>query len=476
MIGAFVWDWVDQGIVRKAEDGTKYWLYGGDFGDKINDGNFCINGVITPDRQPKPATWEAKKVMQPISMEAFDLLNGRINVKNWHHFKNLKGYEVSWQLLENGSVIQKGTLDPVDLPAGEENNVRIKFEEPELKAGAEYYLQIFFELANATAWGDKGHIVAWEEFKMPFKTPVKSALDLSSAADLDMSNSGDLITVTGEDFSASFDKNEGTLTSYIVNGVNVIRQPLLPNFWRPYTDNDEGTGMLRRQEIWKDAGTERTNIEVGDYKIDGKTARVTVEMDLPKVNGHLVIYYTILANGVLNVDYEFTPGSGLADLPRVGMQMQIPSEYDNVKWYGKGPHATYWDRQLGAATGIYEASVKKDYFHYVRPQESNNKWATRWAMLTDKEGNGLLISSDQHLSFSAWPYSMDDIEKAQHINELPNRDFITVNIDHLQMGVGGDNSWSPQGQPYEEFRIKSKKYHYGFIIAPVSGNSAPIGD
>jgi len=472
LIGGFIWDWVDQGIVRETDDGTKYWLYGGDFGDKINDGNFCINGVITPDRKAKPATWEAKKVMQPITMEAFDLLNGMIKVKNWHHFKDLSGYDVSWRLLENGLTIQEDMMAPPSILAGEEDYVRVKFEAPTLKAGAEYYLQVFFKLANATSWAEKGHIVAWEEFKIPFKTSLPSAVDLSSLPDLDLSSDGARITISGKGFSVSFDRMEGEMTTYTVNGADMILHPLLPNFWRPYTDNDEGTGMVGRQEIWKEAGSERTNITVGDYRIDDKTARVTVGMDLPIVNGHLVIYYTVLANGVVHVDYEFTPGGGLPDIPRVGMQMQIPDRYDHLKWYGRGPHETYWDRHLGAATGTYETSVKKDFFHYIRPQESNNKWATRWAMLTDDEGNGLLISSDQHLSFSAWPYSMEDIEKAQHINELPNRDFITVNIDHLQMGVGGDNSWSPAGQPYEEFRIKSKKYHYGFRIAPVIANQA----
>ena len=177
--------------------------------------------------------------------------------------------------------------------------------------------------------------------------------------------------------------------------------------------------------------------------------------------------YQFSPDGAVEINFNFQGGANQPDMFRLGMAMEIPKAYDQLTWYGLGPQETYWDRQRGAMTGIFTQSVKKDFFQYVMPQESTNHWKTRWASLTDKKGNGIKVSSNQPLSLSAWPYTMDDIEMAKHINELPDRDIITLNIDHLQQGVGGDNSWSPLGRPHKEFRIPCDDYQYKFIIQPI---------
>ena len=182
--------------------------------------------------------------------------------------------------------------------------------------------------------------------------------------------------------------------------------------------------------------------------------------------------YTIYGNGEVVVSYDFVAGGGLPNIPRVGMQMQINDDFDNLEWYGPGPHPSYWDRNLGSAVGVYAKSVKKDFYQYVRPQESNNHWNTQWAKLTNSTGEGIVISAENPLNFSAWPYTMEDIEKAEHINELPDRDIITLNVDYLQQGVGGDDSWSQKARPHPEFRIPAKNYNYSFSIKPVkAGNN-----
>jgi beta-galactosidase len=201
-------------------------------------------------------------------------------------------------------------------------------------------------------------------------------------------------------------------------------------------------------------------------KINDKVARVAVEMTLDKVNSELSTNYTVYGNGEVVVSYEFIVGGGLPDMPRIGMQMQIIDDFDNLQWYGPGPYETYWDRHMGSAVGIYNKSVKKDFYQYVRPQESNNHWGTKWAKLTNSTGEGILIRAANPLNFSAWPYTMDDLQTATHINELPDRSMITVNIDHLQQGVGGDDSWSRNAWPHPEFRIPAENYSYKFSIKP----------
>lgn len=471
MIGAFIWDWTDQGIYQVDENGKAYWAYGGDFGDKINSGNFCFNGVISPDQTPKPAAYEAKKIMQPVSVSARDALEGNFIAKNWHHFADLSRYDIDWIILENGVKIAQGTVPTMSTPAGKWEPLKIDYNKPALKKGASYVMRISFKLNHDTKYATKGYLVAWDEFTLPYKTESLEVVDIQKFNPISASEQDNLIVLRGDNFSLSFSKDDGLLKSYKIGDAELVYSPLKPNFWRPTTDNDRGSQMPKRLGVWKDAGELRSLKNINYFKINDEAYKVVVNYDLPEVNGKLETSYTVFGSGQTRVSYDFTPGGGLPNIPRIGMQMAIPDKFDNLQWFGLGPQETYWDRQRGAQTGVYSASVKKDYFHYGMPQESNNKWNTRWAKLTDNEGNGIIITADQPLSFSAWPYSMNDIENAKHINELPDRDFITVNIDHLQMGVGGDNSWSMAARPHEEFRIKPDVYRYSFTITPIGGNS-----
>lgn len=467
MIGAFIWDWTDQGILQTDANGKKYWAYGGDFGDKINSGNFCINGVIASDQTAKPVTWEVKKIHQPVVMQAAYLLRGDIKVTNWHHFADLSVYDISWELTENGLVIQNGAMETMNTKPSETERIIIPFEKPALKAGAEYHLKVTFKTNKDNSWSKKGHIVAWEQFALPFKIPTSPLADISTFGNVDTSENDLSIVLKGDDFEVSISKSEGLLNSYKLNGKEIVVDPLAPNFWRPPTDNDNGSGMPRRFGAWKDAGKELTVKSVSLIPINEKAVKVSVETNLDKINSSLSTSYTIYGNGEVMINYDFTAAGGLSNIPRVGMQIQIDDDYDKLEWFGPGPHETYWDRNSGSALGVYSKSVEKDFYQYVRPQESNNHWNTRWAKLTNASGQGILISSNESLNISAWPYTMEDIEKAEHINELPDRDLITLNIDYLQQGVGGDDSWSQNARPHEEFRIPAKNYSYSFSIKPV---------
>ncbi|NJN24554.1 MAG: DUF4981 domain-containing protein [Cyclobacteriaceae bacterium] len=467
IIGAFIWDWTDQGILQTDASGKKYWAYGGDFGDKINSGNFCINGVISADQKPKPVTWEVKKIHQPIVIKAADVLHGKLSVHNWHHFTDLSVYDINWQLEENGQVIQEGTVPALKTLPAETAPLDIPVKTPELKPGADYYLKVVFKTNADNAWSQKGHIVAWEQFKMPYATIPAPVASLSDFGTIKAVETPDAITISGQEFETIISKNTGLLSSYKLKGKETMAAPLAPNFWRPPTDNDVGSQMPVALGIWKEAGAARTVKAVSLTQINDKVARVVVETLLDKVHSSLATSYTVYGNGEILVKYDFLAGGGLPNIPRIGMQMQIDGQYDQLQWYGPGPYETYWDRNMGSSVGRYTRSVKDDFYQYVRPQESNNHWNTQWASLTNAAGEGMLISGDNPLSFSAWPYTMEDIEKAGHINELPERDIITVNIDHLQQGVGGDDSWSQQARPHPEFRIPARDYSYSFSIKPV---------
>lgn len=469
LIGAFIWDWRDQGIYQKDKNGKEYWAYGGDFGDKINSGNFCFNGVIGPDQSVKPAILEAKKVMQPVQVTAENLSEGRFAVRNWHHEADLSRYDIRWEILENGVKINEGSSPSMKTAAASTERLKLDYRMPASKNGAEYLLRIVFSLNSDFPWAGKGHIVAWEEFALPVKSGQLETIDISGLPALTLANEGNAVKITGQGFETSISKTNGALVSYKVNGKELLTSPMRPNFWRPPTDNDDGSKMVQREGIWKDACRSAKVLRVQSIQPEKNVVKTTVEMEMPEVGGKMINEFTVFGDGKIAFDYSFNAGPGMPDILRIGMQMAVPGDYDHLEWFGLGPHETYWDRQRGAMTGIYSQSVRNDFFHYGFPQESNNKWNTRWAKLTNKQGAGIMFYAQKPLSFSAWPYSMDDIEKALHINELPDRDFITINVDHLQQGVGGDDSWSLNARPHVEFRIPAgNTYKYSFIIAPVT--------
>ncbi len=467
LIGAFIWDWTDQGIRQTAPDGKTYWAYGGDFGDRINSGNFCLNGLIGPDQSPKPVAWEAKKIQQPVVIEAVAGQANRFRVTSWHDFTDLSRYAIRWELAEEGVVIQHGSLPALLTPPRGHDFLEIPWREPAARPGSEYHVKLLFDLARDLPWAPAGHNVAWAQFPVAFGAPSPSPAAKPPLPAVAVDDSASFITVTGAGFAARWDKASGLLQSYRVGGAEVLRASLRPNFWRPITDNDVGGGMPKRSGRWKTAADGAVAAGVKAEPLTDGRARLTTVLSLPHVLSTWTMVFTVSGDGEILVENEFVPGPDLPELPRVGLQAQLDGRYDRLQWFGPGPHETYWDRHRGAAVGRYTVSVKGDFFHYVKPQESNNHWQTRWATLTDRAGTGVRIVGAEPLSLSAWPYAMEDLETARHLHELPERNFITLNIDHRQMGVGGDDSWSEQARPHPEFRLPAQPYRYAFRIRPV---------
>ncbi|MBW8000967.1 MAG: DUF4981 domain-containing protein [Planctomycetes bacterium] len=473
--GGCIWDWVDQGLRKKTPDGKEFWAYGGDFGDKPNDGNFCSNGLVQPDRKPNPHLHEVKKVYQNIKVYPLDLKTGKVTIHNKYYFANLDFVNAAWQLTEDGYVIQEGNLDEMSLPPQQQQQITIPFEKPKLKSLAQYHLKVTFALKKDSLWAKKNHILAWDQFEIPFDLPEETENDISTSPPLKVEETDKEIIVTGKDFKIVVSQISGAIESFQYKNKNLIAAPLVPNFWRVPTDNDRGNGMPKRLAIWKHAARDKQIQSIDVENFNDRFVRIMVENKLPTAeNAKLLNVYKIYPTGDVIVETKFTPNGKLPQLPRLGMQMQIPSEFDNMQWYGRGPHETYADRKTGAAIGIYAGKVNQLIHQYVRPQENANRTDVRWAAFTNKNGSGILVTGLPLLNISAWPYTMKTLENAKHPFELLQAQNITLNLDYRQMGVGGDDSWGAHTHP--QYTLPPKVYSYAFRLTPYSPKMGKIAD
>jgi beta-galactosidase len=471
--GGFIWDWVDQGLRKKDANGKQFWAYGGDFGDKPNDDNFCTNGLVMPDRTPHPGITEVKKSYQSIKVEPLDLAVGKLRIRNQYNFRDLSFVRGTWMLEENGKAIQNGDVPSIEIAPGDAKEVSLVIAKPDLRPSAEYFLTVRFELAQDMPWANKGHVVAWDQWKMPYEVPPTNTAN-NPTAPVKLLESGDTITVSNDRFTIRFSKNSGALDSYTVTGKQLMTAPLEPNYWRPPTDNDRGNDMPERQAIWRNAAAKRRVTSVTAEQISTDTVRIIAVASVPAAGSTQRNIYTVRGDGSVEVDNIFEGGDPQAiDIPRLGMQMRIARDLRTVTWFGRGPQENYWDRKLAAAVGLYSDQVDNLWFPYIQPQETGNRSDVRWVTFTDKRGVGLKASGEPQIDFSAWPFRMSELEQYDkpvrsghgHPNEIVMSDDITVNLDYRQMGVGGDDSWGALQHP--EFRLPVKRYEYRFKLEPI---------
>jgi len=477
IFGAFIWDWIDQGLVKTAPSGEEYWAYGGDFGEHPNAGNFNINGVVFPDRSAQPALWEVKKVYQPVHIEAADARAGEVRLKNRFSFTDLEKYEFTWSLTENGATLQEGTLDSVELAPGATTTLDVPIDRPSLTAGAEYHLTVQMRLPTATEWADAGHTVAWGQMAVPFDVPSKDARSLDTLAEVTLEDGGEQITVEGDDFAVAVGRESGAIESLVYRGEELIVRSLTPNYWRAETDNDEagGEGMANLLRDWETAAEKRSVTDVTADQVAPQAVRIEVDGTLPVGRSTFGHNYIVYGNGDVHVEHSVTrKGETPPSLPRVGMQMAVTDAYDEVHWFGRGPHENYWDRKTGAALGQYRQSLDDFVTGYVRPQENANRSDTRWVAFTRDDGRGILALGDAPLSVSAWPYTQQDLAEARHTHELPDRDLTTVNLDYKQMGLGGNNTWTKKARPMPKYRLSEPSYRYGFTLRPYEGGAGDV--
>jgi beta-galactosidase len=483
--GGFIWDWVDQGLLKTSENGEKYWTYGGDYGKPgmPSDGNFCLNGLVWPDRTPHPGLFEVKKVYQYVGFEPVDLKSGLIRVTNKYDFTNLSDFDFDWEVVSDGKVLQSGKVKLPDFKPTAGLNIMIPVTKIDPVPGAEYFLNLRVSRSDEWNYVPEDNVYATCQFKLPFESkPLAAKRDQLAA--LQTKTTDKKLEVSSVDMKVVFNLASGRLESFSYKGKDLISKGPEPDFWRPPTDNDYGYNMDKLLGIWKKAG-ERSVVTKADIKQpEMDKVIVTFTYDIPDPDGKKIAGYassfTIYGSADIIVKNQYSKLSdNIPEIPRMGMQMQLPEEYSNLTWLGRGPHENYIDRKTSAYVGVYVSTAADQYTPYIRPQENGYKTDTRWLTLTDDNGTGILVSGDPLFSFEALNNIHDDFESPGKISEyrkdaitanthtidVKPRELVNLNIDLGQMGVGGDNSWGAPIHP--QYRLLDKKYEYSFRIRPI---------
>ncbi len=469
--GGCIWDWVDQGIAMYTKDGEKYWGYGGDFGPAgtPSDGTFCINGLVFPDRTPHPALMEVKKVYQNIEFKQVNFSFDEIEIKNKYNFINLDQFAIYWELEAEGKVMQDGMVENVDVSPGESKIFSLQMVPFKPESGIEYFLNITVFKTSGDEMIPSGHIMAFEQFNIPvpYKEVEMSKGKTEKEGTIAVFEETDFIKVEVSPLMISFNKTTGQLVSLKNGGKELLHEGLSINFWRAPTENDFGNKMPDRMGIWKDAGKNAEMKSLGhSMNSDGKY-EMNVKYWLPDIESFYFVDYEINGKGEIKVSGNLSPGSKkYLELPRFGMCLSLPQGYDHLNWFGRGPHENYVDRKESALVGYYKSMVKDQYVPYIAPQENGYKTDTRWLSLTDESGNGLRISGEPTVSFSALHFKNQDFDRKQrdgyHTIDLKERPEVYLNIDMMQMGVGGDNSWG--AKTHAKYSMPFKDYDYSFMI------------
>jgi len=472
--GGNIWDWVDQGLIKKTLDGTEYYGYGGDFGDTKNDKNFCLNGIVLPDRKSTPKLIETKAVYQNIDFELIKTY-WRTNfiIKNKYFFTNLNKFEIDWELLEDGYKIKKGKLSELDIKPQDGKAVKLPIDLKKLKTGKEYFVNFFAKLSEDELWAKKGFVIASGQVKLPVKNCFIKEEKIRSEK-IEILQTNKLIKLKAGKTRVTFDLEKGELKSYIVNSKEFFNTGFSPAFWRAPTDNDFGNKMDKRCAVWRYAGNKKIAKnyvfnKISDYKIE-----LTFNYELSEVYSEYKTKYIVYANGKLEVENSFIPGNKkLPELPRFGMKAKIKEEFFNIEFYGRGPHENYCDRNYSAKVGLYKSTVKDQYVEYISPQENGYKTDVRWMSLTDKSGKGIIFIGEPCFGFSALKYTSEDLTQkfrgSMHTIDIKENNFTELHIDLKQMGVAGDDSWG--AKPYPKYMIPAKPYSYKFSIIPLFKNS-----
>ena len=469
--GGHIWDWVDQGIEQVDRAGVKYWAYGGDFGGKDipSSKNFCLNGLVRADRSWSPAAWEVKKVYQDVAFRLLDYGRGIVEVYNEYFFKSLDDVDLRWEVLKEGCVVDSGNVECLGVAPQQKQLFRISF--PELEDdGAEYVVNLYAVTREQRALLEKGYVLAAEQFVLPC---MKKTLVFPKKNGLEIVEADNMVSLQGKKVRFQFDKGNGRLVSYQLNGKELLVDGFRGHFWRAGTDNDFGSEYIIPECIgWKNA-TEQAKLAHFEMKEKDGLIEVRTSYELKEMNTTYSICYQMNGEGEMGIRYQVDARNCKSSfIPRIGLTWQLVPDFARVQWYGRGPQETYIDRNTGAFVGWYENNVEDWYVAYPRPQENGNRTDIRWMKLMGKEF-GLEVRGDVPFGSSVYRFSNAVLEEPgmettqRHLNEVKQEDLITWNIDGMQMGVGGDTTWSLRAVPHPQYLILPGKYDFTFQIIPI---------
>lgn len=466
--GGFVWEWADHGLRQFTQDNKEYFVYGGDFGDYPNNSNFCCDGLLKPDRTPTPGLLELKKVIEPIKTIEEDLSKGKIKIKNLYDFIDLSSMSLAWSIVGDKEVFQSGILNLNEIKPGEEGVIEIPIDiDKKYNLYTDLLLNIEIITNKDNKWSKKGHVITWESFKLPFFSKKEWITAVSTMNNIDVVESNIDIIIKGINFEIIFDKIEGRISKYLYEGIKIIDEGPNFNLWRAPIDND----MYQVKE-WKKKSINNTHTRIDSIQtnIHDKSIRISVKSYISPPNGDWAIEneynYLIYGSGDILLSINGKPKGKLPEtFPRIGLEMKLQNNLQNIEWYGRGPGESYIDSKEASMIGIYDSNVSDMFTDYVYPQENGNRTDVKWISINDDRGTGLFISTDEKFSFSAQNYTKEDIEGAKHMSELVRRDFVTLNIDYMQHGIGS-NSCGPV--PLKEHSLKPHDFNFEIKIKPYS--------
>lgn len=464
--GGFIWDWVDQGLAAYDTKGNKYWKYGGDYGDDTtpSDGNFCINGLLFPDRQAHPAVWEVKYIYQSIQIRWLERESWQIQLTNEYSFQNLDEITGLWILSENGQPVEQNSIDISGISPGTSKNITLNITTT-LKEKKEYFLQFSFRLKKAKNLLLDQHEVA--KIQLLVQESNWNYTDQSASDILCLKESTNHLILCSKHMELSFSKVSGLLQYYLFQKQVLLRTPR-PYFWRPPTDNDLGNQMPQRLAVWKIASHEQELISIQVIEQTSEVIILETQLFFPIIQAKAIVTYRVKNTGMVELSSSFfSEDHTLPELPRLGFYCQIPKTMNKVEWYGRGPQENYSDRKQSAFIGIYESTVSELYHPYIRPQENGNRTENRYVHFLNSYNKGFSIIGNSYFDFCALPYSPDqfDLDKRlKHTIDISPSDVIHLHIDYGQMGLGGDNSWG--AHTHDEYKLFYHHYDFSFFINP----------
>jgi beta-galactosidase len=459
-------------MYRYTSDGRRYWGTGGEYGPNPGGDIEFGDGLNQPDRTPNPHLFEVQKVYAPVSFEAVDADAGRLKLINRYDFKDTSGLTFDWEIAENGAVIAKGAGPSPTLPAREQGDFNLELPAISRKAGAEYFLKVrALAKADSIPLVPAGHVVAWEQFALK---PGAAQAPAARSGSVTVTDKSGVITLTAAHTSLSIRRDTGLLETYTVNG-----QPLLsggaPNFYRALTDNDIGTGVEKTHGVWKAMSQSRIVSSVQVQRLKAGAAAVTINNDFSEGAAHFSTRYEMTGDGSVQVTGAFTPlKTNLPDPLRLGLAFTMPPRITTVEWYGRGPHESYQDRKTSAAVGLWRGKIADQNHDYMRPQETGNKVDVRWMELSEPDHGGLRVTGEPLLSINALAFPYEDLSRREpgtrRSTDIVPHDEVSLLIDAVQAGVGGDTAWSIEGRPLPQYRIPLAPRSFSFRLNPFDGN------
>ena len=474
--GGFIWDFVAQSVRWTSKNGKMIYAYGGDFNRfDASDLNFCDNGLISPDRVPNPHMYEVGYFYQNIWTNPANIKNGEISIFNEYFFRDLSAYYLEWQVLKGGEIMRSGRVE--DLNVGPQQTIKIKLPIGKTCQCSEWLLNVAYKLKNTEGLLPAGHTIAKQQLVLnPYKAP---SMELKNQAKSNWEvveptlkeNDERYLIVDGENFRIEFDKQNGYLSKYQVNGLDMMKEGsyLKPNFWRAPTDNDFGAYLQRRYAVWKNPTIKLVSLQ---QRIADQQAIIEAAYELPEVSAKLSLTYVINNEGTMKVTQKMTADKSakVANMFRFGMQMQMPRSFDQVEYYGRGPVENYLDRKGNADLGIYRQSVAEQFYSYIRPQENGTKSDLRWWKTLNVSGHGIQVVAAEPFSASALHYTIESLDEGTHKQqghspEVEEADLTNFCFDLIQAGLGCEDSWGRIARP--EYQVPYGDYEFTFILKPM---------